>query len=93
MSDWKFAQEGVDHQLAMLHHFSIVKKEPGGEVEFRIAIKEFAAPVSRDMTFFAQADKQTNQKTLPITPSAWGDTLLSALSDCIIEIHRFPYEG
>ena len=93
MSDWRFAQEEVALELAMLHFFSIVKQEPEGEVEFRITIKEFAKPSSRMMTFFAQADKQTNQKTLPITPAAWGDTLLEALSQCITEINRFPYQG
>ena len=93
MSDWRFAQEDVAIELAHLHFFSVVKKEQAGEVEFRITIKEFAKPASRTMTFFAQADKQTNQKTMPITPAAWGDSLLAALSECITEIHRFPYEG
>jgi hypothetical protein len=45
------------------------------------------------MLFFAQADKQTNQKTAPFTPCGWGDTMLKALSECIQSIQRFPYEG
>jgi len=93
MSEWRFAQEEIASELALLHFFSIIKKEPEGEVEFRIAVKEFAQPSSRGMSFFAQADKQTNQKTLPVTPAGWGDSLLEALSQCIAEINRFPYEG
>ena len=45
------------------------------------------------MRFFAQADKQTNQKTAPYLPTGWGSNLLQALSACIKEIKRFPYEG
>ena len=63
------------------------------EVDFRITVWEFVKPRDPAMTFFAQADKQTNQKTAPFTPSGWGRTLLDALGDCIKEIHRFPYEG
>lgn len=93
MSDWKFAQEAASGEVALLHFFSLVKKESEGDVEFRITIKEFAQPTSRLMGFFAQADKQTNQLTLPVTPAGWGDSLLSALSECIVEINRFPYQG
>jgi hypothetical protein len=45
------------------------------------------------MQFIAQADKQTNQKTRPFTPTEWGSTLIEALSQCVREIHRFPYQG
>ena len=45
------------------------------------------------MKFFASADKQTNQNTVPYTPSGWGDSLLKALAECIVAIHKFPYEG
>lgn len=94
MTDWKFAQdEDAPVQLARLHFFSIVKKEKEGDVEFTITIKEFAQPGSLTMSFFAQADKQTNQRTLPVTPSGWGDSLLTALAACIAEINRFPYQG
>ena len=44
------------------------------------------------MRFLAQTDKQTNQKTAPFTPNGWGASLFEALSECIREIHRFPYE-
>jgi hypothetical protein len=94
MSDWKFAQEeDRSIELAMVHRFSMMKKEKEGEVEFTITIKEFAKPASRTMSFFAQADKQTNQKTMPVTPAGWGESLLAALSECIAEINRFPYQG
>jgi hypothetical protein len=45
------------------------------------------------MHFFALADKETNQDSAPYTPCGWGETLLSALSDCLMELHRFPYQG
>jgi hypothetical protein len=35
------------------------------------------------MRFFAQADKQTNQRTAPFTPVGWGSTLLKALTECV----------
>jgi hypothetical protein len=44
------------------------------------------------MQFFAQAEKQTNQKVGPYTPSAWGETL-DALLACVREINRFPCEA
>jgi hypothetical protein len=44
------------------------------------------------MHFFALADKQTNQNGTPYTPCGWGETLISALSDCIRELERFPYQ-
>ena len=44
------------------------------------------------MRFLAQADKQTNQKTAPYTPTGWGPSLLQALAECVQGIRRFPYE-
>jgi hypothetical protein len=92
MRDWGFAQTHASQELAQLHYFSVKKEHPGGEVEFRITIKEFVTPKEPTMHFFAQADKQTNQKTAPYTPSGWGKTLLEALSECIRSLNRFPYE-
>ena len=63
------------------------------EIEFVITIKEFKPGADQSMRFLAQADKQTNQKTAPYLPSGWGSNLLQALSACIKEIKRFPYEG
>jgi hypothetical protein len=71
----------------------VKKAYSGGEVEFCITVKEFVTPKEPTMHFFAQADKQTNQKTAPYTPSGWGKTLLEALSECIRAMNKFPYEG
>ncbi len=76
-----------------MHFFSIKKRYPGGEVEFVISVKEYITPREPAMRFFAQTDKETNQKTLPIRPSGWGKTLLEALSECVRNLERFPYEG
>jgi hypothetical protein len=93
MAEWEFAQVNPTDQLAKLHFFSMTKKQPGGDVEFRIVVKEFAQQSNPLGQFFAEADKQTNQSTAPFTPCGWGDTLLKALLECVRSIHRFPYEG
>ena len=93
MEEWAYAQLQPTDQLAQLRFFSMKKPCGAGEVDFRITVWEFVKPRDPAMTFFAQTDKQTNQKTVPFTPSGWGRTLLDALSECIKEIHRFPYEG
>jgi len=89
--EWTFAQKDPAEELARIHHFSIKKH---GDVEFVITVKEFARPQEdQTMRYFAQADKQTNQKSVPFTPCGWGHTLLKALSECVQAIERFPYEG
>ncbi len=93
MQEWTFAQRQASEELAQLHFFSMKKSQPGGDVEFTITVREYARPNAQSMLFFAQADKQTNQKSMPYTPCGWGDTLLKALSECMQAIHRFPYEG
>jgi hypothetical protein len=93
MKDWGFAQTDTSQELAQLHYFSIQKRYPTGQVEFVITVKEFVTPKEPTMIFFAQADKQTNQRTAPYQPSGWGKTMLEALANCIREINRFPYEG
>jgi len=93
MSEWEFAQGHPAEKLAKLHFFSVMKQQDGGEIEFTIVVKEFTASEDRSMRFFAQADKQTNQRTAPYTPTGWGSDLLKALGECIRAIHRFPYEG
>ena len=80
-------------QLSRLEFFSVLKHQDAAEIEFIIKVKEtFTSPMG-EMRFFAQADRQTNQKTAPYTPNGWGKTLLEALATCIHEIHRFPYQG
>jgi len=93
MEDWGFAQTDPSQELAQLHYFSIKKRQGGAEVEFGILVKEYVTPKEPTMHFFAQANKQTNQKTAPYTPSGWGKTMLEALSECVRAINRFPYEG
>jgi hypothetical protein len=93
MSEWTFAQSDKAEELAQLHFFSINKRQGDQIIEFRVTVKEYATPNHLHMRFFAEADKQTNQKTAPYTPNGWGPTLLQALSDCVKAIQRFPYEG
>ena len=94
MSDWKFAQKDASEELTLLHHFSIKKHEKSGEVSFLITIKEFAAPPKGQFAhFFAQADKYVNQKTAPILPTGWGNSILEALTACVRMIREFPYEA
>jgi hypothetical protein len=93
MTDWTYAQSHPSDELARLHYFSVKRKQPGGDVEFVITVKEYAERNTQMMRFFAQADKQTNQKIAPFTPCGWGETLLVALSECVKAIQRFPYEG
>lgn len=93
MSDWMYAQTSPSDELAQLHTFTMRKRQPGGDVEFTITVKEFAERNAQSMRYFAQADKQTNQKTAAFTPVGWGETLLAALAECVKAIHRFPYEG
>jgi hypothetical protein len=93
MSEWTFAQSQAADELAQLHFYSINKRQGDKNIEFRITVREYATPNHLNMRYYAEADKQTNQKTVPYTPSGWGTTLLQALSDCIKAIQRFPYEG
>ena len=93
MSDWTFAQTQPSEELAQLHFFSIKKRQPDGDIEFVITVKEYVERNQYHMRFFAEADKQTNQKSAPFTPFGWGESLLQALSECVQSINRFPYEG
>lgn len=94
MSDWKFAQKDPSEELAFLHQFSVKKHQNGREVCFLITVREFAAPPPGQFArFFAQADKYVNQKTAPILPTGWGNSLLDALTACVRMIREFPYEA
>lgn len=93
MAEWEFAQSEPAEQFAQVQYFSMVKKQGDRDVEFTISVKEFVKPTEPTMRFFAVADKQTNQKTLPYTPCGWGNSLLKALSECMNAVRRFPYEG
>ena len=91
MNDWGYAQRDPAEQLARLHYFSMKKLQAGGDIDFVITVKEYVTPKDPALVFFAQADKQTNQRVAPYTPSGWGKTLLAALEECIREVNRFPY--
>jgi hypothetical protein len=94
VSDWKFAQKDVSEELALLHSYSLKKHQNGSDVCFVITVKEFAAPPREQYArFFAQADKHVNQKTAPLLPTGWGNSMLEALSACVRMIRDFPYEG
>ena len=93
MSDWSFAQIDPKEQLARLHHFSMKKPVEGGEVEIRITVYEYYTPKDPSMKFVALADRQVNQKLAAIRPAGWGNSLLTALAECIRVIGKFPYDG
>ncbi|MBI4893509.1 MAG: hypothetical protein HY821_23005 [Acidobacteria bacterium] len=70
----------------------MMKLQDGCEIEFTIRVYEYLNPPDPTMPFFAVADKQTNQATAAYHPTGWGRTLLEALSSCVRNIHRFPYQ-
>jgi hypothetical protein len=93
MKEWGFAQVHPSDRLAHLHRFSMSKAHAKGEVESIITVHEFITPKDPELLFFAEADKDTNQRTARYRPTGWGRTLLDALSECVKAVHRFPYEG
>jgi hypothetical protein len=93
MQDWGYAQANPEEQLARLHHFSMMKIEPGKEIPMVITVKEYFTPKDPALLFFAEADQKTNQQVAPYTPCGWGRTLLEALEECVRAVNRFPYQG
>jgi hypothetical protein len=87
-----YVQHHAREQVARLHYFSINKLQDGAEIEMKITVSEFFQPPIGALQFFAQADKQTNQKVAPYSPSGWGSMLRDALVACIHEINGFPYQ-
>ena len=92
MAEWVYAQIDPAEELAQLHYFSFKKHQPDGEIEFVITVKEFASRNALQMRFYAQADKEVNQKTAPFRPFGWGDSLLRALSECMDAIRQSTYD-
>ena len=92
MAEWVYAQRDPAEELAQLHFFSFTKRQPTGEIEFVITVKEFASRNALQMRFYAQADKEINQRTAAFRPFGSGDSLLHALSECIRSIRQYPYE-
>ena len=92
MAEWMYAQEQPTERLCRIEHYGVTKEQAGGDVEFLITVREYVNPPDPAMRFLAQADKQTNQKTAPYTPTGWGSSLLQALAECVKGIRKFPYE-
>ena len=92
MAEWSYVECEASEGFCQLHHFAIKKHQDGAEIEFIITVREYVTPPDPAMRFFAQADKQTNQKTAPFTPVGWGHSMSAALHDCVKGIRRFPYE-
>ncbi len=91
--EWSFAETDPKAEFAQLRFFSLKKIQNGRAIEFRITVREYSDRNKLAMRFYAEADKQTNQKTAAFTPVGWGETLLEALAECVRAIKRFPYEG
>ena len=92
MTEWVYAQADSAEELAELHYFCFKKRRPEGDIEFVITVKEFASRNRLHMRFYAEADKEINQKTAAFRPFGWGDSLLAALSECIRCIRQHPCE-
>jgi hypothetical protein len=93
VTDWKFAQKSPTEELAQLYTFSFKKCHGAGITEFLITVREYVEPPpGQHVRFFAQADKQVNQRIAPFLPTGWGKSLLDALSDCTRMIREFPCE-
>jgi hypothetical protein len=94
MSEWVYLQAEPYEQLTQYHQFSIVKRQASGDVTFGITVKEFAVPpAGQRVRFYAESDRPVNQKTASFVPCGWGNSLFSALGDCVRLIRQFPYEG
>ncbi len=94
MSDWVYLQANPAEELMRLHEFSIVKVQTTGNVTFGITVKEFAVPPpGQRVRFYAEADKAVNQKSASFVPCGWGESLFSALGDCVRLIRQFPYDS
>ena len=93
MEDWKFTQQDQGEALARLHYFSVKKKHAAGEIEACITVKEFATAKTADMKFYACADVELNQKTMPFQPCGWGESLQIALTECLRNLRKFEFES
>ena len=92
MADWVYAEKEPAEELAQLHYFSFKKDHGDGKIEFVITVREFASRNALHMRFYAQADKEVNQRTAPFRPFGWGDSLLDALNECMRAIRQHTYE-
>jgi hypothetical protein len=79
--------------LTRLRYFTMKWRQGERSIKFLIMVRETVPGADRSMQCLAEADKQTNQKSAPFTPTGWGSTPLDALSQCVKAAHRCPYEG
>jgi hypothetical protein len=93
LAEWSYVDTEHGEGFCELRYFGFTKKQAGGDVEFIITLREYVHPPDPALKYFAQADKQTNQKSAPFTPVGWGSSVASALHECVKAIRRFPYEG
>jgi hypothetical protein len=56
-------------------------------------VKEFVCAPTSDLLFYAEADIELNQRTMPFRPSGWDCTLFGALANCLHNLRKFEYEG
>jgi hypothetical protein len=62
VDDWAYAQMNNSEELAQLHFFSVTKSQPGGEVTFRITVKEFATPPQGQFVLFCGSGQARQSK-------------------------------
>ncbi len=93
MADWHFAQTDPSEEFAQLHHFSMKKRHPSGDLEFIITVREYAERNAQHMKFYAQADRQVGRDGERFTPFGWGETLLAALRECKKFIQEYPCDA
>ena len=91
-AEWTYVDTEPAECYCNLQYFGIKKRQGDAEVEFVITLREYMNPPDPALKFFAQADRQTNQKTAPFTPVGWGPSGGAALHECVKSIRRFPYE-
>lgn len=92
MAEWSYVDTEPGEGFCEIRYFGFVKKQADGDVEFLITLREYVHPPDPALKYFAQADKQTNQRTVPFTPVGWGSSVASALHECVKAIRRFPYQ-
>jgi len=92
LAEWNYVDTEPGEGFCQIRYFGYVKKCPAGDVEFLITLREYVHPPDPALKYFAQADKETNQKTAPFAPFGWGGSAGSALLECVKSIRRFPYE-
>jgi hypothetical protein len=85
-----YAQSDPVEELAQLYFFSFKKCQPTGEVEFVITVKEFASRNALQMRFYAQADKEVNQRIAPFRPFGWGIRYCARSANALTPSARTP---